>query len=219
MSNLRQFGLGIIQHSSDHEEKIMAMVEQWGIRPNFMRFTNQAEVTEWSIDQIQPYVQTFSMANQNIYGVAMCPEVNAQLMNRWIREVNFVNFNFIEFQYSYFGRVERVEESQLRGNAREELTSQQFEANRLLMSDIIFTQEGGQWRYNHGPRGWAYNEVDYMPQDDGPEPNLSGINHLFGDGHVDWKKRSEFPHLDKMRFPTRYPGSALALPGRDAYYW
>ncbi|MCS1407359.1 MAG: hypothetical protein M2R45_00517 [Verrucomicrobia subdivision 3 bacterium] len=44
-------------------------------------------------------------------------------------------------------------------------------------------------------------------------PNISGANQLFGDGHVDWKKKAEFIHLDKMRIPSRYPGSHVSAGG------
>ncbi len=218
-SNLRQFGIGIIQHTSDNNEKIMQMVQQWGTRPNFIRFTNSATPTEWAISEIEPYLRTFSMKNQNLYGVAMCPEVNAALMNRWIREVNFEEHNFLEYQYTYFGRVDLIPDRDTHGNAQAELTNDQFDAKRLLMSDILYYDTSdNEWRYNHGPRGWAFNEVNYMPRDGGPLPNISGINRLFGDGRVEWKTRAQFPNLNKMRIPSRFPGSWVSAGG-DTYYW
>ncbi len=219
MSNLRQYGIAIMSHADDHDQQIMQMVQQWGTRPNFIRFNNTEQPAEWSISEIQPYVQAYDMQNENIEGVSMCPEVNANLMNRWIKEVNFRQHNFLEYQYTYFGRVERAPSSHLRGNATNEITAMQFESNRLLMSDILYYDASDRgWRYNHGPNGWAFNEVAYMPTDGGDTPNISGVNQLFGDGHVTWKKRAAFIHLDKMRFPTRYPGSAV-LAGGDTYFW
>ena len=219
MSNLRQYGIAIIAHADDNEQQIMQMVQQWGCRPNFIRFTNDMNPAEWSISEIQPYVQAYDMQNENIEGVSMCPEVNANLMNRWIKEVNFREHNFLEYQYTYFARIERVPDSHHRGAATNEITANQFESNRLLMSDILYYDASdGEWRYNHGPRGWAFNEVEYMPRDGGQIPAISGVNQLFGDGHVDWKKTAEFIHLDKMRIPSRYPGSAI-LAGGDTYYW
>lgn len=219
VSNLRQYGIAIISHASDNQDRIMQMVQQWGCRPNFIRFTNQVDPAEWSISEIQPYVQAYDMQNQNIEGVAMCPEVDAVKMNRWIREVNFAEHNFLEYQYTYFGRVDLAPRDHLRNNATNELVANQIEASKLLMSDILYYDSSDrEWRYNHGPRGWAYNEVDYMPRDGGVVPNISGVNQLFGDGHVRWKKKAEFIHLEKMRLPTRYPGSAV-LAGGDTYYW
>ena len=56
-----------------------------------------------------------------------------------------------------------------------------------------------------------------MPRDRGKVPNIDGINMLFGDGHVKWKKKSEFLHLSKMYLWSRYPGGAIA-PGDSCYY-
>lgn len=219
LSNLRQYGIAITTQTSDNEEQVMQMVQQWGTRPNFIRFENQATPTEWSIDSIQPYVSAYDMQNENIEGVAMCPEVNARLMNRWIKEVNFREHNFLEYQYTYFGRVGLVPESDKSAQADEELVDNQLEASRILMTDILYYDASdGEWRYNHGPSGWAYNEVEYMPRDGGDIPNISGVNQLFGDGHVSWKKTSDFIHLDKMRIPSRYPGGKISAGG-DTYYW
>ena len=48
-------------------------------------------------------------------------------------------------------------------------------------------------------------------------PNIDGINMLFGDGHVKWKKKSEFLHLSKMYLWSRYPGGAIAHG--DSFYY
>ena len=219
LSNLRQYGIAITTQTSDNEEQVMQMVQQWGTRPNFIRFENQANPIEWSIDTIQPYVSAYDMQNENIEGVAMCPEINARLMNRWIKEVNFAEHNFLEYQYTYFGRVGLVPDSDKSELADEELVDNQLESSRILMTDILYYDASDrEWRYNHGPKGWAYNEVEYMPRDGGDTPNISGVNQLFGDGHVSWKKTSEMIHLDKMRIPSRYPGGRISAGG-DTYYW
>ena len=48
-------------------------------------------------------------------------------------------------------------------------------------------------------------------------PNIDGINMLFGDGHVKWKKKSEFLHLSKMYLWSRYPDGAIAHG--DSFYY
>ena len=37
------------------------------------------------------------MENENVYGVAMCPSIDARLMNEWLKAVNFRRFNFLEY--------------------------------------------------------------------------------------------------------------------------
>ena len=55
------------------------------------------------------------------------------------------------------------------------------------------------------------------PGTGGKVPNIDGINMLFGDGHVKWKKKSEFLHLSKMYLWSRYPGGAIAHG--DSFYY
>ena len=102
VSNHKQYGIAIIANASDNDEKIMRMVQQWGNvhYPNYIRFTNegQADPQEWAVNQIQPYLESFNMANENVYGVAMCPEIDATKMNAWLKQVNFRQFNFLEYQ-------------------------------------------------------------------------------------------------------------------------
>lgn len=223
-SNLRQYGVGIHSYSSDNRHGLMQMVQQWGVRPNFIRFENTKpsdEPPEWSIDQIQPYVQSFAMGQENIYGIALCPEINATLMNRWIKEVNFQEHNFLEYQYVYYGRSDLTPDSGKINHEKVDLqiTGKNLRADRIIMSDILyFDSSDKEWRYNHGERGWAYNEVDYMPRDSNPWPRITGVNQLFGDGRVEWKPQGRFQHLNRMSIPRRYPGGALNAGG-DIYYW
>jgi prepilin-type N-terminal cleavage/methylation domain-containing protein/prepilin-type processing-associated H-X9-DG protein len=226
VSNHKQYGIAIIANASDNDEKIMRMVQQWGNvhYPNYIRFTNegQGDRREWAVNEIQPYLQSFNMANENVYGVAMCPEIDANKMNEWLKKVNFRQFNFLEYQYTYWGRVDiahKINPGQIKGNALEELTGNSLESSRLLMSDILYFDASDRaWRYNHGPAGWSYNEnFPGMPRDKGKVPNIDGINMLFGDGHVKWKKRAEFPHLSKMYLWSRYPGGAIAHG--DSFYY
>ena len=132
-------------------------------------------------------------------------------MNRWIREVNFQSHNFLEYQYTYWARVDLAHDFEIKGTAREDLTGATLEADRLLLSDILYKDGSDQaWRYNHGPNGWAYNEVSYMPWDQSKVPNISGTNQLFGDGHVAWKVKAKFRQLKLMNTPARYTEGAIS---------
>ncbi|MCS1407358.1 MAG: hypothetical protein M2R45_00516 [Verrucomicrobia subdivision 3 bacterium] len=116
----------------------MQIVQQWGTRPNFIRFEHQQNPIEWSIDLTQPYVSVYDMQNENIESVAMCPEVNAHLMNRWIKEVNFRNHNFLEYQYTFFARIGLVSDFDKNDIANEEIVDNQLESSRILMTDILY---------------------------------------------------------------------------------
>ena len=162
VSNLRQYGIGINTYASDRQEVLMQIVQQWGgPYPHYIRFTPATTgVPEWSVSEIEPYIKSFNMGTKNMYGVSMCPEIDAAAMNQWLRDVNFAAFNFLEYQYSYWGRVDLLPASLLRGNAATELTGKRLEGTRVLASDILnFDASSGAYRYNHGNRGWAYNET------------------------------------------------------------
>jgi prepilin-type N-terminal cleavage/methylation domain-containing protein len=227
VSNLRQYGIGINTYAPDHDEQLMRIVQQWGgPYPHYIRFTPAATgLPEWSVSEIEPYIKSFNMANKNMYGVSMCPEINATAMNEWLHDVNFAYFNFLEYQYSYWGRVDLLPAYLLRGNAATELTANRLESTRVLVSDILNRDASSSaYRYNHGYHGWAYNEtlngkpiarVDY-----GPAPDIRGLNLCYGDGHVSWKSARAFKNLSLMNRPSSYPdGAIMAAPDSDTDYY
>ncbi len=193
LNNLKQYGLAITMHKSDNDENLMQMTQQWGTRPNFIRFKHQQNLKEWSIDQIQPYVQAYNMQSENILGIALCPEIDARKMNEWIKTINFTSHNFLEFQYTYFGRVDLAPASDKDRRGREhgyaetsladvQLCDNRLESTRILMADILYIDASDKsWRYNHGPKGWSYNEghkTITFPQHKGNLPIISGVNQL-----------------------------------------
>ena len=227
VSNLRQYGIGINTYAPDHDERLMQIVQQWGgPYPHYIRFTPAATgVPEWSVSEIEPYIKSFNMANKNLFGVSMCPEINAAAMNEWLRDVNFAYFNFLEYQYSYWGRVDMLPANLLRGNARMELTANRLESTRVIVSDILNCDTSSSaFRYNHGYKGWAYNEIlngkPIARVDYGPAPDIRGINICYGDGHVSWKARRSFNNLSLMNRPSSYPdGAIMSAPGSDTDYY
>ncbi len=226
-SNLRQYGFAITMYANDNSDHVMSMVGEFGgPRPHFMYFTNPpAKVAQWSLNLIDPYMKTADMKNKNMYGVAMCPEIDAAAMNRWLAQVNFVLFSFAEFQYSYWGRVDLVPANLLRGQAATELTANRLESTRVIVSDVLaLDKSDSAFRYNHGNRGWAYNELlkgrPIARIDKGPAPDIRGINTCYGDGHVSWKNARSFGNPSKMTTPGAYPdGAVMSSPNDDTDYY
>jgi len=228
-SNLRQYGIGINMYALDNREQIMKMVNQWGgPYPHYIRFVNNlpgSQTPEWNVADIEPFIKSFDMGSKNIYGVSMCPEVDAKVMNEWLRAVHFASLNFLEYHYSYWGRADLLPVSLLRGNATNEVTGKKLESGRVLMSDILNWDVSAQgFRYNHGYKGWAMHEpFNGKPLgfvDKGPIPAIRGMNECFGDGHVEWKRRSAFRYLSDMKTPSSYLGGAIqsAVGGDTDYY-
>ena len=249
-SNLNQYGAGIYSYSCANNGAVMRMVHQWGNQPypDYIRFdsrNNPAWAGEWGIEQIKPYIDAHRLMssggsdpyaanlsdNKNpIGGIAICPSVDVELMNKFIRLRNFSPglrpHQFIEFPYFYWGRADIATAAYLRNGAEKELVGRYLQGGKILMTDSLYFDASdwnradlGAWRYNHGRRGWAFNEEHYLPQDFGVVPNITGINRLFGDGSVSWKTRDQFEYLDRMFDPGNYPIGYIGLNGRDSFYY
>jgi prepilin-type N-terminal cleavage/methylation domain-containing protein len=226
-SNLHQFGVAITAYSMDNQDQLMQTVNQWGgPYPHYIRLQNTLLTgTEWNIAGIQPYIHGFDVANGNIYGVSLCPEVNAYSMNQWIKQGDLPTLNFMEIPYAYWARMDLLPPELFDGNAATELTGRVLSSTQLLISDVLnFDRSSSAYRYNHGFQGWAFaesmNGVPVARFDPGPIPSFRGMNECFGDGHVQWKKQSDFPALNAMNNPSGYTLGALqSVPGGDTDFY
>jgi hypothetical protein len=127
--------------------------------------------------------------------------------------------------YAYFGGVDRWGKNQGEGGTAtataaqlNELVGVQFrpgDADRVLMADLIaYFGNGTKYSYNHGfqqsgafsiytpDQGFQASGANY----NGPASNISGINELFGDGHVAWFSNSD------LRTSFMVAGNPYVLP-------
>ena len=138
----------------------------------------------------------FDANNRLIDGVAFCPSVPQSGMDYFN---GTHNNKFIEFTYSYFGRVDiayKDRPSHIGNNSHEEVVSKELDPNKVLMNDVIdWDDSDDAYRYNHGNEAsgwrWAFNELNGLNGeanvDKGPFPKLwAGGNRFFGDGHGKW---------------------------------
>jgi len=215
-SNLKQFGIANLQYASDNFSNLMKIHERGNAYPFDIR-KEMDSVGSWSIAGIGPYTETFTGPSYEIdgTGVAMCPEIDEELMNAFFRIRNR-NMSFIEIQYGYFGGVDRINPSMARNGAEKLcVESKPSGSTRVWMADILYRDASdinrpvGGWRYNHGQNGWAFNEYSWMPNQTGPIPLFTGQNQLFGDGAVRWKDISEYENVDLMYSRPLYPGPGI----------
>jgi prepilin-type N-terminal cleavage/methylation domain-containing protein len=240
ISNLHQYGAGINAYVADHpDEGLMQMAETIGQpRPHFIRKTSVGDpmvkgVLEWSISEIQPYIAGFNTAsgqNLGVLGISICPEVDANGVNEWIKGID-AGGKYFEYTYSYWGRVDLVPvpiagpTGNLRGNALTELTAKNLQADRLIMSDILYhDQSQNCYLYNHGYKGWCYYPttppIENANTDTGKIPQIRGSNQLYGDGHVDWKPKTAFPNFNLMTKLSVYPdGAVTGTSGGDVDFY
>jgi len=226
-SHLHEYGVAIAAYGAANKGAVMKIVHEWGNAPypDYIR-RDTSQNGEWGIKQINPYIKSFDMDKKFVGGISMCPSVDIDIMNRFIKERNFPNHTFIEYQYFYWGRVDIVNAAYVHNGADRDLVGKHLAGGRVLMTDALYFDASdwnnsslGAWRYNHGPKGWAFNEYTYLPQDFGDYPNISGINRLFGDGSVGWKRRAEFKNLHLMQSPGAYPDGFIGHSSHDSFFY
>jgi hypothetical protein len=96
----------------------------------------------------------------------------------------------------------------------ENLTEKELLAGRLVMSDRLFQWHAdGHWSYNHG----RVPAASGVGQDLGAVPGLSGLNQLYGDGRVTWKRAREVL-VDKLSFGNNAVNVVRGYPTDATYY-
>ena len=233
-SNLRQLGVANESYFIDNKQNVM----RTHIRGQAYAFDiskqrekqNGVEQHVWSLEGINPYIQSFSGPSVAIegVGVALCPEIDKNLMDDFYRIRNR-NHDFIEIQYGYFGGVDRVQQIRPNNvhNDTENLavTSRNEKPDRVWMADILYSDgsdsNGGNiaWRFNHGENGWAFNEYNWMPNQNTPYPEITGMNQLYGDGSVVWQAASGYTQLESLGFHNANSGAMIGRRGGDMAFF
>lgn len=211
-SNLKQWGIAISSYVGDSKGRVPATRSVPNL-PDYGRFPCTAWVysndtkfphssSELSYESIGMYLAGFDLKNKNMGSVWRCP-VNGQDMNQ--RNGDLMNTQGVIFlQYSYFARVDTW--SSAIASHPKDLTANLLAGNRLLMADTIFRYQNTAWEYNHGASGPSAVGPKYKlwySYVGGPPP-LTGINRLYGDGRVEWKKEQDFkPDLMERFDPSQ----------------
>jgi len=131
-------------------------------------------------------------------GAWSCPSNNSDTMLSTQARINARGY--FRIQYSVYSRVELW--SHFATNP-DDFVANELKADKLLMADGIYNWMGI-LIYNHGVYGPS-DDDSIKPPDANPGnpfgltpyasdglPSISGINKLFGDGHVKWKDRQDF---------------------------
>lgn len=233
-SRLKQWGAAINMHVGDNDGKLMAIVKKWGGNPyphyiNNEPRKNNRGVIMWNIADINPYIRAFS-PNYKDDGVATdmitCPTCSGKFMQEWVKQINWPNHDFVEIAYSYYGRVDLLDDNECGINAKKDLVGRTLSSRRLLMSEILnLDVSDSAYRYNHGRGGWSWNELNYYNPSNtaySPNPAATGRSQLFGDGHVEWRtiKPEQNLPVRTNRFVDEWngPGSGWIGTGDQDFY-
>jgi prepilin-type N-terminal cleavage/methylation domain-containing protein len=198
-SNLHQWGLSHTLYANDNQNKILetpfSMLANRAPALIFLKASSGSQYL--NMETIMPYVPGIhvditDITNIYVDGIWWCPSSPKEELDH-VKSVA-LTLGWFNTSYSYFARVEKWQPGQ--SNHPEDLTAGELTSTRLLMSDMFNVGKTQPlWAYNHGRVTGFYQS---------PAPNISGIHHLFGDGHVSWKGVREFK-LDQL-----IPGSPNA---------
>ncbi len=208
-SRLRQWGTAIQMYANDNDGRLMAMVNKWGghVYPHYINNAPMRikDTVMWNMENINPYIKVFGPDYKNTGNVSpmvTCPCCSGEFMQEWVKVVNWPNHDFAEIAYSYYGRVDLLDDNECGANAKRDLVARTLKADRLLMSEILNLDGSDRiYRYNHGRGGWSWNEGRIRnPSTAAPfgHARATGRSQLFGDNHVRWRVIDVTPNLPDM---------------------
>jgi prepilin-type N-terminal cleavage/methylation domain-containing protein len=201
-SNFHQWGLSLGAYASDHNGGLLASFQPWSRQYGRLpclsggRTDSLRHPGEFMAETIGPYIPGFNFKKSVFGGCWTCPS-NKLSMER-MYQICMANGggpdSYIHLQFSYFARVDLW--LQYCVTKPQELTAKEMSSNRLLMADTIYRfgaggADSGGWWFNHGKHGPSVHSRLFGPVYKGIPP-ITGINRLFGDGHVDWKDGRQF---------------------------
>ena len=226
LSNLRQFGIGIGMYSADNHKlmETLKFVDTGDRYPSTLHVADGrggaiATTPFFNLPSIQPYLKPLDSSLQKTHGIWRCPGTGPMTegydkTDQW----QWVNWGIIHFSYSYFARVEKWSTgTDKRIQDPETITSQELNANRILMADTLYTEWSSKyWCYNHARSGPRCQVVTASGNGGVPsfkaDGDLQGQNQLYGDGHAVWKKAIAETQLIKVNSPGTFPNYGMFIP-------
>jgi prepilin-type N-terminal cleavage/methylation domain-containing protein len=182
MSNLRQWGLAYILYADDHNDKLPSTVVDSGnyVHPTVLNLKS-FNPDYINVEAIAPYFANRDQTDlENGGGVYWCPSMPIRTPEDIRNEAN--SWGHISISYMNFSRVNDWPAGT--ASRPDDLTDEQPESKRLLMSDYLYYfHVDSSYYYNHGRNPWKA-QVDLS--------KFRGCNQLYGDGRVEWKNRHKF---------------------------
>lgn len=218
-SNLHQWGAVIASYETDNKGRIMGTFQGWGQGPPYAPYPCAAWLEndkgterdgQFSADLVGSYIPGFyydqTDPKKTTFGnIWKCPANNLTMEELLALQLsgNQLSSKYFTVQYSYYARTDLWPQG--KATHPEQLTERRLTANRIIMADTCYSW-AGLWTYNHGINGPSLHYGSSKFTDDGSNggPKVTGLNDLYGDGHVKWKSRGlEWGKLNPDDMRTR----------------
>ena len=213
-SNLHNIATAVTNYYSDNRKQLMCSATQMSgtaMPTSIMRQHDPSWSSHkwfWNIESINPYIDAFDENDSAPGGIFICPSAEPDFWHEhFANELGKTNLTdadkLIQTPYAYYARVGNWNTCAVQNGAQNDLTDRTPQSDRLLMSDHIWLHwDTRRLTYNHGRSGPA------LPDNQKEAPgDLTGINHLYGDGHASWKSVDQMYPQDMGSFwsyPTGY---------------
>lgn len=236
-SNLQQWGAALTSYAMDNQGQMMETSRYYN---NFSAYpdiafvyrqpapgtnsTNTPQATAFSAEAISRYIPNeVDFQNRQVSKLWICPS-NQDGDPNGFAKLTWLSVGdpsaYFHWQYSYFGQVGKWGVNTGNCSQPNLLCDNIAAGDRLMMCDCVFFWNVPQtWAYNHGRNGASsFYTGDGILDDPGP-PALTGVNKLYGDGHVVWD--SDFNPVKMQAMAHGAPDSTLrwVTPGGGTYTW
>ena len=221
MNCLKQWGIALHGYNTENDNP-MFMLRWWGGNPypHYISTVNDYSLFdenddpkdgEWNAWRINPYLDIMSKTYDEdglVSDLVTCTNCSGEYMQDWIYYVNWPNHDMFEFAYAYWviGGMDPPldaapigsENGEASSNVYRDLTIDVLSPKRLLMTEILNLDFSDScYRYNHGRKGWSWNEDVWEGTGYGPAAGhqdyeedggmATGRSQLWGDGRVEWR--------------------------------
>ena len=195
-SNLRQWGIALATYVGDNDGQLLKTDDTWGSGPEgIIAWSTEdrakARPDEFSLPAFGPYMPGFDYAKRDLGKAWICPANKMDYY--WMTHEHWDLAEFIVMEYAYWARMDIYRD---KVTHPQHLTEKQLTGDRIIVADACFRLGGTSgYLYNHGKHGASVHRdpelFNWGHMDTGP-PAITGLNRCFGDGHVEWKSRSEY---------------------------
>jgi prepilin-type N-terminal cleavage/methylation domain-containing protein len=210
-SNLHQWGLAWGGYNTENDNKIPETYAGYGGRyPANIQFDNKLQNGFFSVEMIKNYLpganitrNTTGVVNSDstLNAIWTCPSnSNKEDFDAYVQAGSLMGDGaFFIGMYAFYGRSDLWEDSAFR---LKELAGRGLSSQKLLMSDVLYrwNVSGGLWAYNHATDGGRVHQYGKLVSSN--PYTITGVNHLYGDLSVEWKKADDFD-LDAMHGASR----------------